>query len=67
MIKRGDKMKRELVGECWICGKQLYRDEYKKWVFFTPIVVCRNHPGVGSWYKGVMVMSEEKLKLGQGE
>jgi len=54
---------REIVGKCWICDKILHRDEYKTWVYYQEILVCRNHPGVGSWYKGAIKMSEEKLKL----
>lgn len=54
---------REPVGRCWICDKELYRDEHSDWVVFDRTIVCRNHPGVKGWYKGALRMADEKLKL----
>lgn len=57
------KMEDEFLTPCYICGKVWQRKDHKKWVFFSGILACKDHPGVSEWYKGAQRISEERRAI----
>lgn len=53
----------ESVQPCDICGRVWTRGDYRQFIYFNGLVLCREHPGVMKFYEGALEWTDVKLKL----